>query len=104
MAEHGSGPFGEVDPKLTIYALANGMDLVRDGGTRRLEWHRDGRERGILLEATPEGTLRVTAQSWSQDDDSAALTLPQGPAHAPEALARNLSAILGQALDAANGL
>jgi hypothetical protein len=32
------------------------------------------------------------------------VTGSQGPPHAPEAMARNLSAILGQALEAANGL
>jgi len=104
MAEHDPELFGAVDPKLTIYALANGMDLVKDEGVRRLEWYRDGRERGVLIEATGDGTLRVTAQAWSQDDESGSVTLPQGPPHAPEALARKLSAVLEQALDAANGL
>jgi len=104
MEEQGSGLFGAVDPKLTIYALANGMDLVREGGTRRLEWYRDGRERRILVEATSDGTLRVSAQAWSEDDASSTSTVPQGPPHAPEALARNLSAVLNQALEAANGI
>lgn len=104
MAEHDPGLFGAVDPKLTIYALANGMDLVKDEGMRRLEWYRDGRERGIVVEATAEGALRLTAQAWSQDDASARVAVPQGPPHAPEALAKNLSALLGQALEAANGL
>ena len=104
MAERDPGTFAVVDPKLTIYALANGMDLVKDAQTRRLEWYRDGRERGIHLEATTEGAVLVTVQAWSRGDASSATTGPQGPPHAPEALARNLSAILGQALDAANGL
>jgi len=104
MVEQGAGPFGVVDPRLTIYALANGMDLVKDEGTRRLEWYRDGRERGILVEATDGGTLRVTAQAWSREDASSMAALPQGPPHAPEALAKNIAAILEQALEAANGL
>lgn len=104
MEEYESGPFGVVDPKLTIYALANGMDLVRDEGMRRLEWYRDGRERGILVEATPDGTLRVTAQAWILGDAPSLSALPQGPPHAPDALAKNLSAILDQALEAANGM
>ena len=104
MAERDPGPFGAVDPKLTIFALANGMDLVKDDGFRRLEWYRDGRERGIHVEATPDGALQVTVRAWSTGDASSVITGSQGPPHAPEAMARNLSAILGQALEAANGL
>jgi hypothetical protein len=80
------------------------MDLMRDDGMRRLEWYRDGRERGILLEATADGTLRVTAQAWSRGDASSTTALPQGPPHAPDALAKNIATILEQALEAANGL
>jgi len=104
MAEHEPGPFGTVDPKLTIYALANGMDLAKDAGKRRLEWYRDGRERGILLQVTDGGALTVTAQAWRRGDEDSLTTLPQGPPHAADALANNLSTILGQALEAANGL
>jgi hypothetical protein len=104
MPEHDTGPFGVVDPRLTIYALANGMDLVKEAGTRRLEWYRDGRERGILIAVADGGSLQVTAQAWTRGSDASLTTVPQGAPHAPSALSDNLSAILDPALDAANAL
>ena len=59
----GGSPFDEVDAKLTIYALANGMDLVKAAGFRRLEWYRDARDRGILVSVAPGGSLGVAAQT-----------------------------------------
>ena len=47
----GGDPFELVDSKLTIYALANGMDLIKEPGVRRLAWYRDGREREVRIVA-----------------------------------------------------
>jgi hypothetical protein len=45
----GDGPFEAIDPKLTIHALANGMDLAKESRLRRLGWYRDGREREVRI-------------------------------------------------------
>ena len=55
------GAFGVLDPRLTIYALANGMDLAKETTARRLEWYYEGSERGIAIEATDQGTVVITA-------------------------------------------
>ena len=60
----GDGAFERLDPKLTVYALANGMDLAKGQGFRRLEWFTEGLERGILIEAAGPGTFRIAAMSW----------------------------------------
>ncbi|MGD8320928.1 MAG: hypothetical protein PVJ02_10745 [Gemmatimonadota bacterium] len=98
------GVFGSLDPKLTIYALANGMDLVKSGTARSLEWYRDGMDRGILLEAGDDGKVSVTSRAWRTSAPDAARSIPQGEAVAPEALLAGLSDILQRALDAANRL
>ncbi len=101
---HGEGPFGELDPKLNIFALANGMDLVKEGGSRRLGWYREGLERGILLEAHPDGTLDVTALCWKTHDLPSARRAPQREGVSADSLVAELSALLGSALEAANAL
>jgi hypothetical protein len=60
----GDGIFEVLDPRLTVYALANGMDLAKGDGYRRLEWFTEGLERGILIEPTADGAFRVAALSW----------------------------------------
>lgn len=57
-------PFETLDPRLTVYALANGMDLAKGPGYRRLEWFAEGLERGIMIEAQPDGTLNVDVLCW----------------------------------------
>jgi hypothetical protein len=58
------GVFEGLDPKLTVFALANGMDLAKGEGYRRLEWFTEGLERGILIEAEPSGGVRVLVLTW----------------------------------------
>lgn len=103
--EHGEGggsPFAAVDAKLTIYALANGMDLIKDQGYRRLEWYRDGRDRGILVSAEA-GSLSVVAMAWNGDPE-AAQKQSAGDPMAPEDFAAELSVVLERATEAANDL
>lgn len=99
-----AGPFEVLDATLNIYALANGMDLVKEPTTRRLGWYRDGMERGIVLEADADGALTVTALSWRTSDPSTARRAPQRESMPPEELANELSTILEAALEAANAL
>lgn len=103
-AGSGEGPFGVLDPKLNIFALANGMDLVKEAGSRRLGWYRDGLERGILLEARPDGTLDVIALCWETRDLASARRAPQREGVTPDSVVAELSALLESTLEAANGL
>ncbi len=98
----GGSPFDSVDAKLTIYALANGMDLIKDEGFRRLEWYRDGRDRGILMSAEA-GSLRLDAMAWNGDPE-AAQKLSAGDPMAPEDFAAELSVVLERATEVANAL
>ena len=98
------GPFDGIDPTLTIFALANGMDLDKNGGVRRLEWYRDGHDRGILLTAAPDGTVSVTAQAWKRGDEASVRRAPVREHVPPDELAGSLTSLLERGLEAANGL
>lgn len=94
------GPFAAIDPKLTVFALANGMDLAKGPDYRRLEWFTEGLERGILIRVTPSGDFDLTALAWKT---GRAQELAE--AGAAEGLgAEGLSAALTRAIDVANGL
>ena len=48
-------PLLEIDARLNVYALANGLDLLKNASgapDRTLEWYRDGMERRIRIVAT----------------------------------------------------
>lgn len=64
------GPFELIDPELTIYALANGMDLAKEADARRLGWYREGRERQIRI-ATVGGRegFSLVASAWRTGDE-----------------------------------
>ena len=96
--------FAGLDPRLTIYALANGMDLDRGPGFRRLAWFRDGLERAVLVEEGPDGTLAVSAVAWSREAPEGARKETRQAALTPETLDRDLAALLDDALNAANAL
>jgi hypothetical protein len=98
-------PMDDVDRKLNVYALANGMDLEHHGATRVLAWHRDGLERRIRLEPGPgEGTwaLRAAAIRDARRDDGTVRTLESSLA-AGDLLAR-FGELLAGATEAANAL
>jgi hypothetical protein len=44
------GTFEAVDPKLNVFALANGMDLTKSDDSRSLEWFTEGLERSLPIE------------------------------------------------------
>ena len=54
-----AGLFDAIDPKLTVFALANGMDLKKGDDHRRVEWFTEGFERGILIEVDAPGSFRL---------------------------------------------
>lgn len=102
--DSGGAPFETVDPKLTIYALANAMDLDKEGASRRLSWFREGLERGVLLEAGPEGSLAVSALAWKTGDESTMTRASVVDAVAAVELPERLSELLETAVEAANDL
>ncbi len=104
VAGDGGATFEVLGPKLTIYALANGMDLTKQAAVRRLEWYRDGQERGISIEATSAGTVHVRALAWTRNAPATERTQPYRSDVPEEEMARDLSAILEGAMDAANAL
>ena len=100
---HG-GPFEALDGKLNIFALANGIDLKREAASRRLEWHRDGLERGILVEVSDAGAFTVSALAWNHGDPSPARRDVRCAGLEADEIVAGLSAILQTTLDAANAL
>lgn len=94
------GPFEVIDPKLTVFALANGMDLAKEERSRRLSWFTDGLERGLQIESGRDGAYVVTAMAWriSTPED-----VTVSPVSDDVALA-DLTATLDGAIPAANAL
>lgn len=103
-ADDGGRSIEALEAKLNVYALANGMDLVRGPSIRRLEWHRDGLERGILLEIAEDGGLGLVALAWSFGDPASVKTAKIADALEAGAVLGDLSALLQRTLDAANAL
>lgn len=100
----GADPFARIDPRLTIFALANGMDLDKNGEVRRLEWYRDGHDRALLLSAENDGTISVTAQSWKRGDEASVRRAPVEQ-HVPVGeIVESLTALLERGREAANAL
>ncbi len=94
------GPFAEIDPKLTVFALANGLDLTKADGHRRLEWFSDGFERAIRIDAVGEGRYGVAVFRWKSGSDELG-----DPAPVREAVdATGVVGVLDEAVEAANGL
>ena len=97
--------FGEVDPKLNIYALANGMDLVKLDATRELEWYKDGRDRGIMVTLSEGGRLTVAATAIiDRRKEGSGLMETVERDLTPSELAASFSEVLDRATTVANGL
>jgi hypothetical protein len=65
----GASAFEDLDPRLNVFALANGMDLAKGPAYRRLEWYTEGLERAILIEHEPDGAFRLGVLSWPTGSD-----------------------------------
>lgn len=74
--ETGGGPFDAIDSNLTVFALANGLDLEKSDDLRRLEWFSEGLERCILIAADGAGDFSVTVRSWRSGRPEAASEAP----------------------------
>jgi len=92
--------FEAIDPKLTMFALANGMDLSKGGDYRRLEWFSEGLERGILLRPTDDGDFAVDVMAWrnGRPDEVTVGNADEGVP--PDAV----TSVLTEAINAANTL
>lgn len=95
-----AGLFDAIDPKLTVFALANGMDLAKGDDHRRLEWFTEGLERGILIEAEATGSFRVSVMSWPTGSTEVRKEAGIGEGISAE----DLAGTLPDAIDSANGL
>ena len=100
----GDAPFEAVDSKLTIYALANGMDLEKREASRRLAWFREGLDRGILVEVGADRSFSVSALAWRSRDASSERKAPVAERIDAAELPTRLSGLLDQATEIANGL
>lgn len=104
VADDGGAIFEDLGPKLTIYALANGMDLTKHATGRRLEWYHDGQERGIAIEATGAGAVSLRALAWTRNAPGTERSQTYRSAVPAEELANDLSTVLEGAMVAANTL
>lgn len=98
------GDFERIDPKLTIYALANGMDLVKEPGVRRLGWYRDGREREVSIARRDGGGFQLAAAAFrtGKAEDRAEARVAE--ADTDEDLLARLSGLLDTGQQEANRL
>lgn len=92
--------FDDVDSNLTVFALANGTDLVKGEGHRRLEWFSEGLERGIVIEAKEDGRFDVTALTWRARSARRRTEMSVGES----VPASELRSTLADAIHMANGL
>ncbi|MBW3534766.1 MAG: hypothetical protein KY453_06035 [Gemmatimonadetes bacterium] len=103
----GADPLEPLDPDLTIFALANGMDLARERGgasCRALEWFREGLERVIRIEFDGgAASIWVGARRGRRSEPGEARRELRGRVPLPE-LKEGLRPIMNEALDAANAL
>lgn len=103
-------PFLDIDPELNIYALANGLDLLKnDSGRpdRTLEWYRDRMERRVRLVSAGVSPPRCSIQvGASRKEDGVRLevlrtVLDDAPF---DDLRSGLRGMISEAIDRANEL
>ena len=92
-----SSAFERLDGKLTVFALANGMDLRKEPSMRQLEWFNDGLERGILLRADTDGTVEILVRAWPFGEPERAVEERHEAEVGPERLTRSLEPAIAHA-------
>ena len=107
--EHGGPGAGRetalqaIDPELNIFALANGVDLLRESERRVLEWYRDGMERRIHIEPSGDGGVDLAIGAGARrESDRARLDLVR--AFRDGVAPGQLKGLLPEAIEAANAL
>ena len=96
----GENVFEAIDPKLNMFALANGMDLIKADGSRRLIWFMGGLERGLEIVVGPNGDFAVTGSAWptKSPDDATTTFLSDSVTDS------DLTATLEQGIEVTNAL
>lgn len=89
-----AGPFGTIDARLNVFALANGMDLTKGAAHRRLEWFKEGLERGIRIDAEAAGSFGVRVMSWRTGAEESNAESSVGSGLTAEAIGLLLSDII----------
>lgn len=108
MASDLEGALLTVDSELNIFALANGLDLLRnqsDVPDRTLEWYRDGMERRIRIraEAPDRHTISVVA-ARRRSGVTVEASRPLRSDLTAEELRKGLRPMLAEGIEAANAL
>lgn len=89
-----------IDSNLTVFALANGLDLAKAEAHRRLEWFSEGFERGIVIEVGADAGYDVRVMTWRSGKTESRTERVVGEGLS----AADLRAMLSDAIDTANGL
>jgi hypothetical protein len=103
-------PLLEIDARLNVYALANGLDLLKNASgapDRTLEWYRDGMARRIRLVATGGAPARVALQagaSRKKEGKRRETWVPVRDGIAPEEILEDPTGILEDAIRRADAL
>lgn len=94
------GHFEAIDSSLTVFALANGLDLAKTEAHRRLEWFSEGLERGIVVEVGAAGGYDVRVMTWrsGKTEDRTERVVAEAMSGA------DLRTMLSDAIETANGL
>ncbi|MDX1647754.1 MAG: hypothetical protein R3304_11470 [Longimicrobiales bacterium] len=92
-------PYEVIDSNLTVFALANGLDLSKADGHRTLEWFSEGLERGVVIDTSGDG-FRVRARTWRSSRPDVRAEALVAEDLSPEAL----RPVLEEAVEAANRL
>jgi hypothetical protein len=98
----GEDGFAAMDPRLTVFALANGVDLAKGEGYRRLEWFSDGFERGIVIEADGDASFYVGIVRWKSAGTEEEVPTPTPLERGVNA--QDVVSLLDRAVEAANAL
>ena len=101
-------PLLELDSTLNIFALANGLDLVKNEGAipdRVFGWYRDGMERrmGLRMEAPRKVTLWVEARKKRDGIPHRAVRTLRDRVEA-DALREEIRAALAEGIERGNGI
>ena len=104
----GADPLEPLDPDLTIFALANGLDLERESQgapCRILVWYREGLERSIRIDPAGDdaASVRIHARS-GRSSAPGEVHRDLRPATPIGELTADLRKLLAEALERANGL
>jgi hypothetical protein len=94
------GLLDELDTKLTVFDLANGVGLSKGPRHRPFEWFFEGFERGIMIEVEDSGSFRLRVIRWPTGSEEA----QNGEAVGDGLTVTNVVSALPEAIDSASRL